>query len=404
MSSAVIYDSGDVLVNYTIPGIGENVSLPFKEIDEFLRDELNLAIISGVSIGACSLLFILLLGILKNNYTKLKKSWLYHLNILICLVNVLRASCFINYLLSELASVSFTFTGVYNMASFANAEAANWFMLILYILIQMSLTFQIYIMFNTPNLKRWGYLVTALSILLALTSCTFQLYSVITQHLRYESTKKHLPQTYVQNILNDLQIILFTANICVMSLLLIFKLILAIRTRRYLGLKQFDSFHILLIMSTQTFIIPSVLLIVHFVKKDQNSTYVNFCFLLIILTLPLTSLWSQTENSIKHIKQAPSISFLSRESSNKSQQETLKNFGIVSSKFNSNISSQTSPSTLKDDDCSLVLEKSIESINSNNSGLTASLPKDIENLLSDNDDNIVSRQVTMLKTETRSVV
>ena len=44
-----------------------------------------------------------------------------------------------------------------------------------------------------------------------------------------------------------------------MTILLIGKLIIAIRTRRYLGLKQFDSFHILLIGFSQTLIIPSII-------------------------------------------------------------------------------------------------------------------------------------------------
>ncbi len=56
-------------------------------------------------------------------------------------------------------------------------------------------------------------------------------------------------------------IICLASSINFMTLLLIYKLAHAIKSRRFLGLKQFDSFHILLIMSSQSLIIPSILYI-----------------------------------------------------------------------------------------------------------------------------------------------
>lgn len=99
-----------------------------------------------------------------------------------------------------------------------------------------------------------------------------------------------------------------------MTILLIGKLIFAIRTRRYLGLKQFDSFHILLIGFSQTLIIPSIILVVHYFYLSQNkdSLLQQISLLLIILMLPLSSLWAQTANNTHNINSSPSLSFISR--------------------------------------------------------------------------------------------
>lgn len=99
-----------------------------------------------------------------------------------------------------------------------------------------------------------------------------------------------------------------------MTILLIGKLIIAIRTRRYLGLKQFDSFHILLIGFSQTLIIPSIILVVHYFYLSQNkdSLLQQISLLLIILMLPLSSLWAQTANNTHNINSSPSLSFISR--------------------------------------------------------------------------------------------
>ena len=98
-----------------------------------------------------------------------------------------------------------------------------------------------------------------------------------------------------------------------MTILLIGKLIIAIRTRRYLGLKQFDSFHILLIGFSQTLIIPSIILVVHYFYLSQNkdSLLQQISLLLIILMLPLSS-YGSTANNTHNINSSPSLSFISR--------------------------------------------------------------------------------------------
>ena len=177
-------------------------------------------------------------------------------------------------------------------------------------------------------------MASLLSIGLGLIVVAFQINLTILSHIRFSraiSTNRSEEESssssslssssssdsvgYVINsIWMDLPTILFSISINIMTILLIGKLIFAIRTRRYLGLKQFDSFHILLIGFSQTLIIPSIILVVHYFYLSQNkdSLLQQISLLLIILMLPLSSLWAQTANNTHNINSSPSLSFISR--------------------------------------------------------------------------------------------
>ncbi|RCK59076.1 Pheromone alpha factor receptor [Candida viswanathii] len=402
--------SGDIIITYNIPGNNEPYELPFYVLDAFQKEQSQNSLVMGVTIGSCSVLLIFLVGILykTNKFSrtgdtkKFYKNFLFYLNCLILLMGIIRAACFTNYLLGPLNSSSFSFTGWYSDESFASSDAANGFRVILFALIELSMVFQVYVMFKTPTLKLWGYAVTILSATLGLVVVGFTINITVLSHRRFVNTVHQIDDTGISSIWLDLPTILFSISINIMSLLLIGKLIVAIKTRRFLGLKQFDSFHILLICSTQTLIIPSIILFVHYFKGLQNSDVllVNISTMLIVLTLPFSSLWAQTANNTQYIQTSPSLSFISRESSGRS---TLHSAGGVQSEKNYRITKLntdgSSPITLKDDANSLILEL-VKPV----SGIDAHLPPDIERILRGDDDDepnvddgFVSTEVTFKK-------
>ena len=84
------------------------------------------------------------------------KLFLFYLNSLILLIGIIRSGCYLNYNLGPLNSLSFVFTGWYDGSSFISSDVTNGFKCILYALVEISLGFQVYVMFKTSNLKIWG--------------------------------------------------------------------------------------------------------------------------------------------------------------------------------------------------------------------------------------------------------
>lgn len=368
---------GDIIISYSIPGLDQPIQIPFHSLDSFQTDQAKIALVMGITIGSCSMTLIFLISIMykTNKLTNLKlklklkyilqwinqkiftkkrndnkqqqqqqiesssynnttttlggyKLFLFYLNSLILLIGIIRSGCYLNYNLGPLNSLSFVFTGWYDGSSFISSDVTNGFKCILYALVEISLGFQVYVMFKTSNLKIWGIMASLLSIGLGLIVVAFQINLTILSHIRFsraistnrseEESSSSLSSDSVGYVINsiwmDLPTILFSISINIMTILLIGKLIIAIRTRRYLGLKQFDSFHILLIGFSQTLIIPSIILVVHYFYLSQNkdSLLQQISLLLIILMLPLSSLWAQTANNTHNINSSPSLSFISR--------------------------------------------------------------------------------------------
>lgn len=373
---------GDIIISYSIPGLDQPIQIPFHSLDSFQTDQAKIALVMGITIGSCSMTLIFLISIMykTNKLTNLKlnlklklklkyilqwinqkiftkkrndnkqqqqqqiesssynnttttlggyKLFLFYLNSLILLIGIIRSGCYLNYNLGPLNSLSFVFTGWYDGSSFISSDVTNGFKCILYALVEISLGFQVYVMFKTSNLKIWGIMASLLSIGLGLIVVAFQINLTILSHIRFsraistnrseeESSSSSSSSDSVGYVINsiwmDLPTILFSISINIMTILLIGKLIIAIRTRRYLGLKQFDSFHILLIGFSQTLIIPSIILVVHYFYLSQNkdSLLQQISLLLIILMLPLSSLWAQTANNTHNINSSPSLSFISR--------------------------------------------------------------------------------------------
>ncbi|KAG7660379.1 uncharacterized protein J8A68_006113 [[Candida] subhashii] len=365
MESDLISNAGDIILSFSFPGSEELYGLPFFALDDYQADQLAKQVVSAVSIGACSVLFIFLIGISYNSKkTQVFRSVLFYTNASILLIQTIRSGLYINYLQGGLSTPSFYFTGIYDGSSYAISDASNSFKVILVALIQLSLTFQVYVMFQRPGKNFWGIAATTFIGLFSVVVVAFNINATVLSHNRFAAFIRQ-ESVEVANVWNDLPTLLFSININLMSVLLVCKLAMAIKTRRYLGLKQFDGFHILFIMSTQTLFIPSIVLFIHyFVDNSGDSELVQISFLLVVLSLPLSSVWAQTQHNAEKVSQIPSLSFLTREAS---EHDTL--VGNSPRKLFSGSSEKNSPITPPGQ--------------FNLSGLDNSLPPDLEDLLDD---------------------
>lgn len=177
--------------------------------------------------------------------------------------------------------------------------ASNIFYVILIGLVEISFCYQVYIIFESPQpyLKRIRYLVTALSVSLGIAS--FVLYFI---YMVYSNMAFFNAQGFVPQYLVNTPLILFVTSTCAICLILLIKLGVAIRTRRYLGLTQFNVFHILFIMAFQTMVIPTILILISFNAFSENDEYSSQTFsalgsALITISLPLTTMWANSSVS-----------------------------------------------------------------------------------------------------------
>ncbi|ODV76180.1 alpha-factor pheromone receptor STE2 [Cyberlindnera jadinii NRRL Y-1542] len=264
--------------------------LTFAELDSVMHTNISNTIIFGVRIGAATFASIILFIL-----SKKKTSPIFILNQLCLLLVIIHSCIYIAYLYGNYASIGFQFTQFTDIITRNDiniSSATNLFQAFLITSIEASMVFQVRTLFQTPEMKWFGNAIFALSVLIGLSVVVLTLYVTINTVIGvFEFT------SYQSRAL-DVQPILFAASINFMSVLLMYKLVLAIRSRRYLGLKQFDGFHILLIMSTQTLLVPSALMIVSYaVNSLYRISFTSVATLIVVLSLPLSSLWATSTTS-----------------------------------------------------------------------------------------------------------
>ena len=131
---------------------------------------------------------------------------------------------------------------------------------------------------------------------LALLIVSLYLYSTVRHAQTLRAELSHGDTTTVEPWVDNVPLILFSASLNVLCLLLALKLVFAVRTRRHLGLRQFDSFHILIIMATQTFVIPSSLVIANY-RYASLPLLSSISIIVAVCNLPLCSLWACSNNN-----------------------------------------------------------------------------------------------------------
>lgn len=312
-------DQFDVVLNYTVGY--EMYQVTFGMLDDSVTQAMQLCVVHGVAIGFGVILLILSwMCIVKRNTP------MFILNQLTLTLMIIKSALYLCFLFGPLNSLTYRYTGSFSQDIWGPLQtyiATNVIHTLLIACVEATLVYQIHVVFKSPEMKRLGSVLTLGAICLAGAIVALYLHSTVILGIALKRQLMNQEVTPTDSWVNNVPLILFSASLNVVCAILVFKLVLAIKTRRYLGLKQFDGFHILTIMSTQTFIIPSVLMIVNY---KQSSSYLsllaNISLILAVCNLPFSSLWATSANNSPQPTSSPNTVF-SRWDSKVSDSETL---------------------------------------------------------------------------------
>ncbi|KAH3682213.1 hypothetical protein WICPIJ_006834 [Wickerhamomyces pijperi] len=279
------------LLNFT--SVEGDESVPFHAFDQFLHEQLKNEVIYGVILGASGIAMIALFIVSKN-----RKTPVFILNQLSLTAILMHALFYIVYSFGGANTITTQFTGFYELTVSKSdlhvTSVTNVLQLLFVFFIECSMVFQIKTIFQAPNDRVYQYVLTTLSALIATATVVMYFYTAVVSIKALEAYES------VTSRMFDIQKIMFTVSVAFISFLLAIKLVRAIRTRRYLGLKQFDGFHILLITSTQSLIIPTVLMILSATVKPLSKLEFNaLSNFFVAISLPLSSMWASSANDSK---------------------------------------------------------------------------------------------------------
>lgn len=309
----------DILLNYTVPGEPGLVLVPLGAFVTYLHQKMELMALFGTAIGAASILVVLLWVVIKN-----KRTPIYVLSQVTLVLLLIRSGLFVSHLMSPAASLGLAFTGIVGPTGLRDVRvsaAASAFQTLLVASIEASMVYQVFIIFQSPEVKALGWILTCAFGLLSIA--VFGLYvnsAVVVSRAAFATISDVYADPKNGTWVTDVPFILYSVSVTFMSVLLLAKLGLAIRTRRYLGLRQFDSLHILFIAASQTLIGPAILaLIKHGVASpDSASLLSNLSVMLSAITLPISIMWASSANN-SPTPSSSAVSMLRRSNSNTSE-------------------------------------------------------------------------------------
>lgn len=266
--------------------------LTFGDLDSYFKMIVVFGIIYGARVGMA---FIALP--VTYLFTKKKSSPIFILNMICLFFLFIQSILYSVSLTQQYNSLSYIFTQdtELNRNNSNVTVASNVFYLLLIACIELSQTYQVYIIFEShQSVLKWiCYGVTGLSAALGLATTALYFDYMIESNMTMFSPTKTVPHYLV-----DVPIILFITSTCLVCAALITKLVIAIRKRRSLGLKQFNLFHILLIMSFQTMVIPMILTLLSFNgfagSRYSSQSLSSLGAALVAISLPMTTMWANS--------------------------------------------------------------------------------------------------------------
>lgn len=283
----------DIVLKFTTESGPQEVT--FGDFDSYFKTIIVFGIIYGARIGMS---FIALP--VTYLFTKRRSSPIFILNMICLFFLFIQSVLYAVTLTDQYNSLSYIYTDSYAMnRNNSNITAAsNVFYLLLITFIEISQTYQVYIIFESPqSMLKWVcYGVTGLSAALGLATVALYLDYMIESNMALFSETKVLPH-YLVNV----PIILFITSTCLICAALLAKLLIAIQKRRSLGLKQFNLFHILFIMAFQTMVIPMILTLISFngfgEDKYSSQALSSLGTALVAISLPMTTMWANSSIS-----------------------------------------------------------------------------------------------------------
>ncbi|CAI8507808.1 unnamed protein product [Hanseniaspora opuntiae] len=286
------FNPSDIVLTYE-SAFSLKTTITFEQLQQWVESKLKYAIIYGTRIGAAGVALLILLIVTKN-----KKSPIFVINIFSLLFIILHSGVYLKYLKSNYSSITYSFTyfeQIVKRSDIYTSGAANMLEVFLVFCVELSLVFQVYTIFKSTSNKRLGQVWITLSSGIGLATVGLYFASAVKTMKAVYNNSSYTGDTKIYNA----AIICLASSINFMTLLLVYKLAHAIKSRRFLGLKQFDSFHILLIMSSQSLIIPSILYILAYglPAHDGTQSLQAIATLIVVLSLPLSSMWAGASNS-----------------------------------------------------------------------------------------------------------
>ncbi|KAK9369116.1 fungal pheromone mating factor STE2 GPCR-domain-containing protein [Lipomyces kononenkoae] len=272
----------------TIMFMGSTTTISATDVDYWMRQSCIRCIVFAVHIGSAAITAIILALLTKPNK---RKTPVFILNEICLFLIVIRAGLYINYVLGPANTFGATFSDDYSEVPFqtyVQSSVMAFFQLLITLGVELSLLFQVRIVFDTHrNLQR---IVTALCSVLVLIVLAFWLIAII---LNIEEIMQAQAISMLEWAWTTARV-LYAVSITIFSGIFCFKLILAIRQRRVLGLTEFGPLQVIVIMTTQTMIAPAVVTILELALS--NIVLAALPSLLVVLSLPLSALWASAMN------------------------------------------------------------------------------------------------------------
>ncbi|KAG5362408.1 Pheromone alpha factor receptor [Yarrowia sp. C11] len=288
------FDVNTLLVSLTSPEqnlvIGQ---VPLEYLEQTYQNRLRLAILFGVRVGAAVLTLIAMHLVTKKNRTKI----LFLANQMSLIFLIVHAALYFRFLLGRFASVlmmvTFRTDPRGNDAPDTSVSVAtNVFVLLMICSVQVSLAVQTRSVFHAW-LKSRIYITVAL-IVLSLVVFTFWTIHTVVSYIALTQPHRNMRPMAWTRLASDVS---FACSISTSSLVLVAKLVMAIRARKTLGKKPLGYTKVLIIMSTQSLVVPAILIITNYALPAENSWILSgVAYLLVVLSLPLSSIWATSVN------------------------------------------------------------------------------------------------------------
>lgn len=293
------------------------------DINYFQAGVIKHGIIFGSAIGLCAVFMIMLCL-----FSSRRKSVFFILNQLNLTLMIIRSALHLNYLLGPFNTINYVIArevphNAYK--AYMVSVAANGIQVPLTATILISLVFQINQIFKSPEMRLIRFAVVGVMSSLSAVVVALYLYKsvIFAQDSKVDYDRHYTPKPTV-NWVNNLPFVMFSVAVNLCSITLLAKLIVAIKLRKKLGLRSFDTFHILFIVSSQTLVIPSVLDIVNYGVIAENDILITCAYLLTVLSLPLSSMWATSAHNISLSSSSSTLlSMLSRENSSHSDRTII---------------------------------------------------------------------------------
>lgn len=289
-----LVDTANLVLNYTLAG--EHLHTTFGDLDETAHATIKLAIVHGMAIGLGVLLLFLSWVIVVK-----KRSPIFLLNQATLACMILKSGLYLGFLLGPMSSMAYLYTGILRHNQWSGYRVSvvlNVAQTLLVASVEATLVFQVHVVFQAPEVRTLGRILTALTGLLGLTTVGFYINNAVRSGIELREQLEFRQTHFMGTWVNNVPTILFSVSLNVVCVILVVKLAMAIRTRRYLGLKQFDAFHILVITLAQTSIVPSALVISNYRSLTSYSTLLaNISYILAVCNLPFSSLWAALANN-----------------------------------------------------------------------------------------------------------